>query len=205
MVWYEDEVKRLEAELTALSYEPRLVFYGSSSIRLWDGLKDDFEMYMPVNLGFGGSTLEACVFFFKRIMKCVHPQHLIVYAGDNDLGDGKSPLQVHGYFMELCRLINESFKDLPVTFISIKPSITRWDIRHNIQYTNSLIEASIVHKPNMAYLDVYNSMISTNGLPEKDLFDADGLHLNHNGYKLWKEIVLTHISSKNDRSLTSMA
>jgi len=205
MVWYEDEVKRLEAELAALSYEPRLIFYGSSSIRLWDSLKDDFEMYLPVNLGFGGSTLEACVFFFKRIMKCVHPQHLIVYAGDNDLGDGKSPLQVHGYFMELCHLINESFKDLPVTFISIKPSITRWDIRQKIQLTNSMIEASIRSKPNMYYLDVFSKMIGKNGLPNKDLYDTDGLHLNTNGYKLWKDIVLTHISLINDSSLISKA
>ncbi len=165
MIWYEDEVKRLEAELASFTYQPRLVLYGSSSLRLWDSLYDDFEMYLPVTLGFGGSTLEACVFFFTRIMKRVQPQHLIVYAGDNDLGDGRTPLQVHSYFVELCRLMDESFKNLAVSFISIKPSIIRWDIRHKIQYTNSLIEASIANKPNIAYVDVYNSMIGHNGLP----------------------------------------
>ncbi len=205
MIWYEDEVKRLEAEIAAFAYEPRLVFYGSSSIRLWDSLYKDFEWYLPANLGFGGSTLEACVYFFNRIMKQIQPQHLIVYAGDNDLGDGRTPLQVHGYFVELCRLMDESYKNLPVSYISIKPSLARWDIRHKIQYTNSLIEASIANKPNITYVDVFNYMIGNNGLPDTDLYEADGLHLNKNGYRLWKEIVLTHISSKNDRTLISGA
>ena len=59
MIWYENEVQRLEKERAALTYEPKLLFYGSSSIRLWDSLNDDFADYQPVNLGFGGSTLAA--------------------------------------------------------------------------------------------------------------------------------------------------
>jgi len=31
MVWYENEVQRLEKERAALTYEPKLLFYGSSS------------------------------------------------------------------------------------------------------------------------------------------------------------------------------
>ncbi|MEO6849327.1 MAG: GDSL family lipase, partial [Mucilaginibacter sp.] len=69
MFWYEDEVKNLEKVVLKLGYEAETLFYGSSSIRLWTTLYKDFDNIKPVNLGFGGSTLAACVWFFDRIMK----------------------------------------------------------------------------------------------------------------------------------------
>ena len=67
MIWYEHEVQRLEQERASLEYEPKMIFYGSSSIRLWETLYEDFKEYQPANLGFGGSTLAACVWFFDRL------------------------------------------------------------------------------------------------------------------------------------------
>jgi lysophospholipase L1-like esterase len=204
MVWYEEDVRKLEKEISTLQYQPQLIFYGSSSIRLWESLYEDFKMYSPLNLGFGGSTLEACVYFFKRIMKSLSPNHLVIYAGDNDLGDGKTAVQVHGYFIELCKQIDERFGNLPTLYISIKPSLSRWQINEEIKYANRLIEKTIRDKPNLYFVDVYNKMIGKNGLPVKDLYDEDGLHLSKEGYKLWKHILLTDISSNVDRSLISV-
>jgi lysophospholipase L1-like esterase len=201
MLWYEDDVKQLEQRMATLTYQPQLVFYGSSSIRLWDSLYDDFKVYNPVNLGFGGSTLEACVYFFKRIMKPLQPKHLVIYAGDNDLGDGKTAAQVHGYFLDLCRLIDETYEGLPVSYISIKPSPARWNIRQQIQNANRLIEETIRAKAGMYFVDVYSKMLSPDGLPVLNLYDADGLHLSAEGYKVWKDILLTHISLNVDSSL----
>ena len=44
------------------------MFYGSSSIRLWDTLAEDIDPGV-VNLGFGGSTLQACDYFFERLVR----------------------------------------------------------------------------------------------------------------------------------------
>ena len=73
MEWYEAEVRALEKAHT-LPPQPQktVVFYGSSSIRLWTSLAEDFadlgrDMHV-FNGGFGGSTLEACVHFFERLM-----------------------------------------------------------------------------------------------------------------------------------------
>src|SRR5208337_3077981 len=38
---------------------PPVAFYGSSSIRLWETLQEDFPGIGVVNLGFGGSSLAA--------------------------------------------------------------------------------------------------------------------------------------------------
>jgi len=84
-----------------MPYQPDTLFYGSSSIRLWESLYNDFATYKPVNLGFGGSTLAACVWFFDRLMMPLNPKRLVVYAGDNDLSDGRNPEEVFIFFEQL--------------------------------------------------------------------------------------------------------
>ena len=60
MNWYEQDIQKLEKKSHALEYKAKMIFYRSSSITGWLSLYDDFAKYKPVNLGFGGSTLEAC-------------------------------------------------------------------------------------------------------------------------------------------------
>ena len=202
MEWYEAEVQRVEEEISKLDYNPQMLFYGSSSLRLWNELYEDFKIYLPVNLAFGGSTLEACVYFFQRIMKSFDPKYFVIYAGDNDLGDGRNAEDVHGFFVQLCECINKSFGNVPVWYISIKPSLHRWKINDAILRTNSLIQQTInKHGNNLFFVDVYSSMIGNDGLPVKKFYMEDGLHLSKEGYQLWKDILLTHISSNIDSSL----
>ncbi|WP_153798797.1 GDSL-type esterase/lipase family protein [Foetidibacter luteolus] len=203
MVWYEDEIKRIEQQKSKLTYEPQMVFYGSSSIRLWDKLNDDFAAFKPVNLGFGGSTLAACVWFFKRVLKPYHPKHIVIYAGDNDLGDGRNPEEVFIFFQQLMWHINHYYHDVPLTYISIKPSIARWNINEKIRYTNTLIKKAIDNsKPHYRFINIYDAMTDSKGYPLKDLYDADGLHLSPKGYWLWKQILLTNFSSEHENFLT---
>jgi len=205
MYWYEEDVERLEKNIATISYQPRLIFYGSSSIRLWHSLYEDFKKYNPVNLGFGGSILEACVYYFRRLIQSIYPKHLIIYAGDNDLGDGRTPAEVHAYFVELCNQINTYCGDLSLSYVSIKPSPSRWQINEAIKQANSLIKGTIDTHPNMYFVDVYNRMLGDDGRPIATYYDADGLHLNDTGYIVWKELLLTHISLNVDSSLISAA
>ncbi len=197
MQWYEEEVTRVEAQHTALPYESETVFYGSSSIRLWQSLYEDFAQMKPVNLGFGGSTLAACVWFFDKIMKPYHPKRMIIYAGDNDLGDGRHPEEVFIFFQQLAARINQRFGNLPCYYVSLKPSPSRWHMADQFEYTNSLIENEIVRfGDNWQFIDVFKKMLSTDNQPDMQYFDDDGLHLNETGYKLWKEIIGEYISTK---------
>ncbi len=196
MFWYEDEVKRLQEELSILTEPHGVVFYGSSSIRLWDSLQEDFADYAPVNTGFGGSTLAACGWFFDRIFKNLHPKSIILYAGDNDLGDGRHPEEVFLFFKELVEMIHERYGDIPLGFISIKPSFTRWDIVDKIRYTNKLIETEIKRLGrNMCFINVHDKMMDKTGYPKKEYLDPDGLHINEKGYALWKEIIMESVSA----------
>ncbi len=194
MDWYEEEVRALIQRRDELQYKPQTVFYGSSSIRMWDSLYDDFKPFLPVNLGFGGSTLEACVYFFDRIVAPVQSaQKLIVYAGDNDLGDGKSPDEVLYFFKQLENLIKQHFANIPCYYVSIKPSISRWNINENIKQTNALINDEINKSSQFVFVDIYGAMLIEEGYPDKDYFEEDGLHLSKKGYDIWKQILEARI------------
>lgn len=95
---YEAEIAALE---TKFAGKPggNVVFYGSSSIRLWPRLQHDFSELSVENWGFGGSTLRDCADFFGRAMVPRKPRALVFYAGDNDLARGASPDDVWNAFI----------------------------------------------------------------------------------------------------------
>src|SRR5580692_6044218 len=99
---FESEVTSLEAKLlqSPISSSP-VVFYGSSSIRLWKSLQQDFSGYAVLNCGFGGSRLSDCVRYASRIVIPRKPSAIVIYAGDNDLASGVAPDKVFQSFTQL--------------------------------------------------------------------------------------------------------
>ena len=166
-----------------------VVFYGSSTIRLWNNLADDMGSKRALNLGFGGSTLEACVYFFERLVTPVKPCSLLVYAGDNDLGDGRSPQEVLAFFSALLEKAKRDLAGNEFGFISVKPSPARFGIVDRIRQTNQLIKKEIESGGYGYYVDLFDAMLAPDGGPRRDLFNDDGLHMNREGYRLWVSLL----------------
>ncbi|SDD43990.1 GDSL-like Lipase/Acylhydrolase family protein [Mucilaginibacter pineti] len=195
MFWYEEEIKGLERQRLKQTEQPATLFYGSSSIRLWNSLDTDLAAFKPANLGFGGSTLAACSWFFNRVVAPYDAQSIVIYAGDNDLGDGRHPEEVFIFFQQLVHQINDRFGNIPCYYVSIKPSIARWSLKEILKYTNNIIENEIIrHDNNWKFINIYNQMLNKDGYPEKEYFQADGLHLSPKGYALWKQIISARLS-----------
>jgi lysophospholipase L1-like esterase len=189
MFWYEDEIERLEKQKSQLTYNPKLLFYGSSSIAMWDSLYEDFNECKPVNLGFNGSTLAACVWFFDRILSFYHPDTIVLYAGDNDLGDGRHAEEVYIFYQQFIQKVRQQFGNVPTYFVSIKPSEARLDIIGRIKYANKIIETETRKDSNQHYINVFDKMVNKKGLPRKEFFKSDKLHLSSEGYQLWKQVI----------------
>jgi lysophospholipase L1-like esterase len=190
MQWYEEEVRALEGiRATRRHISPTAVFYGSSSVRLWTTLAQDLGDPDVLNLGFGGSTLAACVHFFERLVKPVNPASLLVYAGENDLGDGCSPESVLSSFRNLTAKVTTAFPNIPFGFISIKPSPARYSILNRIHLANELIKRETDLQRNIHYISVFEAMLNGSGKPRDELFLADGLHLGPAGYRLWTRLL----------------
>ncbi|QWB96516.1 hypothetical protein KHQ89_03565 [Mycoplasmatota bacterium] len=67
-----------------------IVFYGSSSIRMWYTLSDDFSDYKLLNHGFGGSKLKDAIYFYDRLIKPYNPRLVVCYSGTNNIQSMKN-------------------------------------------------------------------------------------------------------------------
>jgi lysophospholipase L1-like esterase len=194
MSWSEFE-SELQAYDRAPAPRDAAVFYGSSSIRLWENLAASFPGIPVVNRGFGGSTLAECIDLLPRLIFPLRPAALVLYAADNDLDQGASPEHVEYLFHQFIQRIREPFPSIPIAFLSVKPSPSRfWNIG-NIRRANSLIQAAAAQYPGVTYLDLFTAMLSPAGASRPELFTEDGLHMNSAGYDLWTQKVRPWLTS----------
>lgn len=190
MEWYEGEVQWLEKRQREEPAPPGVVaFYGSSSIRLWGTLAEDFPEVPVVNLGFGGSTLAACNHYFERLVVPVNPEVLICYAGENDVGDGRSSEAIVSSFRDLHAKVGRYFGAIPFAYLAIKPSPNRWSAIGRIRDVNDRIRREIHTRPESLFIDVHTPMLDDFGQPRRELWTADGIHMSREGYHVWWQVI----------------
>ena len=175
-----------------------VLFVGSSTIRLWRNLAQDFRQQpVIINRGFGGSTLAACNFFAKELVVQYRPAQVLVYAGENDLAIGRTPQDVLDSFRRFTETVRAELPGVRISFISIKPSPSRKSLVLAIQQTNRLIAGYVEKLPNAEYIDTHSAMLTAKGDARPELFQADMLHLNDAGYALWQGIIAPHLGTKD--------
>src|SRR3984893_7943319 len=146
---FEQEVRSLENRRIEFSQRP-IIFYGSSSIRLWKTLSQDFTGYPVVNCGFGGSRLSDCVRYVSRLVLRLKPAAVVLYAGDNDLTQGALPDQAFASFRDLYGALRGYSEQMPIAYISVKPSPARIRYLDNILRFNQLVKK----QPATKYIDI---------------------------------------------------
>lgn len=190
---FENEIKDLERKILNHKNQDQLVvFYGSSSIRLWESLSEDLAPLNTLNLGFGGSSFSWCIYYFDRLFSKLKPAHIVIYVGDNDLGVGIPPEKVLKKFRALVKMIRLSFPDVPIDFITIKPSPERTYLQPEIRLTNDLIRKELLSISKGRLINVFDSMLDENGVARPELYLEDQLHMNEKGYEIWTGIIRKH-------------
>jgi len=168
-----------------------IVFVGSSSIRMWSTLAEDMRPLPVINRGFGGSQMSHVIRNVDRIVTPYDAGAIVIYEGDNDLqaGSSKTPESVAADFSELVGLIRAKRPDVPIYFVSIKPSKLRWEQWPAMSRANALIERICSADPGLTYVDVAGPMLGEDGEPRGDVFRLDGLHMNAAGYAIWTGVI----------------
>ena len=171
-----------------------MLFVGSSSIRLWEDLETHLGDGRPIiKRGFGGSRLADVTQYLDRLVLPYKPKLIVVYAGDNDLAEGRSPADVLHSFQEFVDGVHKTLPDVRIAYLSIKPSPLREDRMPAAQTANRLIADYVVSKPGLSYIDIFSKMLGSDGRPRRELFLPDALHLNSAGYALWKAAIQSHL------------
>lgn len=191
----EPEIWRVEIDaLTATDAEQpppegAVLFVGSSSIRLWASLADDFPGVATIQRGFGGSHLADSTFFFDRIVLPYRPRVVVLYAGDNDLAAGRTAEAVLGDFLAFHARLRAELPDTRLVFLSIKESPARVHLRAEARRANHLIAGACWRDPHCRFADVAATLLSPDGTFLTGLFEADGLHINRDGYAAWAAVI----------------
>ena len=187
---WEPEIKKFE-DSDRQNPPPKgaVLFVGSSSIRLWQSLGKDFPGTKVINRGFGGSEIADSTFFVDRIVIPYRPRMVVLYAGDNDLASGRTPQQVFEDYKAFVERVHRKLPNTRIAFISIKPSPARASLLQSMKDANGLIKAYATHSGRLVYIDVFTPMLGKDGSPRSELFGPDRLHMNSEGYRLWKLVV----------------
>lgn len=170
-----------------------IVFVGSSSIRLWKSLAADFPGLNAINRGFGGSELADSVHYMDRIVLRYRPRLVVLFAGTNDLWNGKSPAQVAADFRTFRARLQAAAPGTKLVFLSINPAPSRARVHDRMRDANALIAADCATGPRCVYVDVATPMLGSSGSTRTELFLDDQLHLNADGYAVWRRVLAPHL------------
>ena len=188
---WEVSVRRFEREDRSRDFpDDSVLFYGSSSIRLWRTIEQDMAPRPVIQRGYGGARLSDAVGYVERV---VHPHEasaIVVFLA-NDI-DGRrnqpTPERVGELFGELLAGIREAHPTTPVLWVEVTPTPSRFDLWPDVCRAQELIRERCLSDANAHFVSTSHVYLQ-DGQPRADLFVEDGLHQNAEGYALWQSLI----------------
>lgn len=168
-----------------------ILFTGSSSFTRWKDVQDYFPGYPILNRGFGGSSLPDLIRYADEIIYPYQPKQVVIYCGENDIAasDTITAQIVLQRFKQLFTMIRTHLPGVPVAFVSIKPSPSRWKFQPVVVEANRLIKAFLKKQKRTDFINIYDAMLNVDGSPREELFVEDRLHMKPEGYRIWQPLI----------------
>lgn len=186
---FDQEVESISHKIDSIGWSKgEVVFTGSSSVRMWKNLQEQFPDVPIINTGFGGSTaLDLSDQLFPLVLR-LEPSKVFIYEGDNDINGGKTAAEIMATLDDIVTRIQKQLPNTTVNLISAKPSPSRWELKNSYLVLNDLMRQYCTTHDNVNFVNVWDIMLDKSGVPRADIFIGDNLHMNEKGYDLWKEI-----------------
>jgi len=155
-----------------------VVLLGSSNIRMWTTLADDFPGMNVVNRGVGGCRLVELAEFAPRLVAATKPRVIVVGAGTNDVNAGTPTAEIRGAFDRLVDTLRHDHPDATIAFLAISPTVKRWEQLDRQMEANAAIKASIDARRDakLVYLDANAAFLGADGRPAPECFLDDLQH-----------------------------
>ncbi len=170
----------------------QILFTGSSSFTLWKDVQAYFPQYPIINRGFGGSTLLDVTYYEATIIFPYKPKQIVLYCGENDIANDSTVTGavVFERFKKLYEDIRSTLGNVPIVYVSMKPSLSRWHLREKqIDGNNRIRKFLRKKKRNAVFVDVWPGMLGADGKPREELYIGDKLHMNASGYAIWQKLL----------------
>ncbi|HMQ50092.1 MAG TPA: SGNH/GDSL hydrolase family protein [Saprospiraceae bacterium] len=186
---FKAEVDALLAKWPPAENQGRILFTGSSSVRLWPDLQASFPETPVLNLGFGGSQFSDLLYYLEELVVAYQPKQVFIYEGDNDLAAEETPKAIQKEARTLVKYLKKRLPDTPIVFISTKPSPSRWHLSAAYLELNEKLARLAKRKSHIDFADVWSPMMLDADTVRPDLFLEDRLHMNAEGYEIWTKVI----------------
>jgi lysophospholipase L1-like esterase len=170
-----------------------VLFIGSSTIRLWKTLSRDFPDHKVINRGFGGSEIVDATHFADRLIFPHEPKQIFLRAGGNDIHAGRLPDEVAADFTDFVRVVHERLPAAEIIYIGVNPAPARWGENDKYRALNKKIRKMALGMPRVSFVDAYDISLEPDGRARPEVFVADKLHFNAEGYKLLADRVRPYL------------
>ena len=169
----------------------QILFTGSSSFTNWKDVNEYFPGYHILNRGFGGSTLPDLIRYTQDVVYPYQPRQIVIYCGENDFAssDTVSVPTVVLRFKTLFALVRKKYKNVPLAYVSMKPSPSRAHLMPKYVEANAQIKAFLAKQKKTDFIDVYSQMLKPDGTPIDGIWRDDKLHMTAKGYAIWQKIM----------------
>ena len=190
---FESEIIQLEKRvIEKKNLDNLVVFYGSSTIRLWKSIEEDFSETNTLNLGFGGAFIGSLLQHFERLFTFDAPKAVVLYLGGNDLSLGWTASKIVEKIKILITKIHRKYPASTVINLSIKPSMERAKQLEKIIEINKAMGVMSKENTFLKHIDFFDDIMEA-GKVNPRYFLQDGLHFNENGYNVLKNHLKPHL------------
>ena len=162
----------------------QIVFVGDSLTNL---MPLDLFDAAYVNRGVGGYKTADIIRAYDKIIKGA-PRKLFIMAGINDLN---SSVPVDGIVGNFKMILHRVPPRTQVYIQSVLPSRDA-RLKDGIIELNKKLEA-LAEEYKVTYINLYPSFTGDTGILEKKYTATDGVHLNVQGYEVWKGVVQPYL------------
>jgi lysophospholipase L1-like esterase len=168
-----------------------ILFTGSSSIRLWETIAEDVAPYPVIQRGYGGARYSDLAYYAERIVSPHQFRAVVIFVANDVSGSerDKPPAETAKFFQHVLQVIRRHNAEAPVFLVGITPTAKRWEVWEQTQATNAALRKLIEADPHGHYIDTAAHYLDDQGQPRIELFVADRLHQNRDGYRLWGRLI----------------
>lgn len=172
--------------------EAEIIFLGDSLTDLceWSEL---FSNNRIKNRGICGDTTDGVLNRITNIIES-QPQKLFMMIGINDLNQGVSVEDVANNYQLIVETLKDQIPDVKIFVQSLLPinnQLRNNDVNQQIIYLNNKLQ-KLSQDGCSRYVNLFSAFLDANN--QLDIqYTSDGVHLNGQGYLIWKEIIEQYV------------
>lgn len=174
-----------------------ILFYGSSSIRMWNSIEADLSPMSVVKRGYGGASLHDAAYYAKRVLSPIPYKALAIFVANDIWGtpQDKSPAEIEKFLHYIVTTSRKQRPQAPIFLVEVTHVPARAHLMKEWDAANARIKAYAERYEDVHFIPTRDLYVTPEGSIRNDLFLGDQLHQNAAGYSVWTDRIKTFLQA----------